>query len=128
MSATRTRLAVAATALAIASSVMAAGTAQASDDVVRRGACSGSAHWKIKAKPDDGRVEVETEIDSNRVGQSWTWVLRHNGNVAARGSSFTKAPSGSFSVERRTANAPGADHFAFRGTHAGQVCLAKVSL
>ena len=90
--------------LAVALPTLAAGTAQAKSDadVVNRGSCTGSTNWKIKAKPDDGRIEVESEIDSNKNGQKWRWVLKHDGSVSARGTSTTRAPSGSFSVERRT--------------------------
>ena len=108
-----------------------AGAARASgggDDVTRRGSCSASTHWKIKAKPDNGRIEVESEIDSNHNGQTWRWVLKHDGNVAARGRSTTTGPSGSFEVRRRTGNKAGADSFRFRATHAGEVCVAKVRL
>jgi hypothetical protein len=111
--------------------ILQAGSAHASgggDDVIRRGSCSGSTDWKIKAKPDDGRIEVESEIDSNHNGQTWHWVLRHDGNVAARGASTTKAPSGSFSVTRRTANHAGTDSFRFRATHGDEVCVARVRL
>ena len=117
--------------IAAALPVVGAGTAQASSsDVVRRGSCSASTDWKIKAKPDDGRIEVESEIDSNRTGQTWSWVLRRNGAVAATGQSVTRSPSGSFEVSRRTANAPGADAFSFRAVNArtGEVCLASVRL
>jgi hypothetical protein len=123
--------AIAALLIATALPVLGAGAAQASDDdVIRRGSCSGSTDWKIKAKPDDGRIEVEAEIDSNRNGQTWRWVLRHEGNVAARGQSVTRAPSGSFEVERRTANRAGTDSFRFRAvnTRGGEVCVARVSL
>ncbi|WP_426566110.1 hypothetical protein ACPPVT_05995 [Angustibacter sp. McL0619] len=122
---------VAALLIATVVPVVGAATAQASDgDVVRRGSCTGSTDWKIKAKPDDGRIEVEAEIDSNRVGQSWNWVLRHNGSVAASGRSVTRAPSGSFEVERRTPNAAGTDSFTFRAVNSvgGEVCVARVSL
>jgi hypothetical protein len=123
--------AVAVVLLAATVPVFAAGTAYASDDEVeRRGSCSGSADWKIKAKPDDGRLEVEAEIDSNRNGQTWHWVLRRNGNVVDRGTSTTRAPSGSFEVERKTGNANGKDSFKFRAVHkgSGQVCVARVSI
>ena len=109
--------------------VVGVGAAHASDDdVIRRGSCSGSTDWKIKAGPDDGRMEVEAEVDSNRVGQTWRWVLRHEGEVVARGRSTTTAPSGSFEVERRTNNAAGTDSFRFRATRAGgsEVCVARV--
>jgi hypothetical protein len=55
------------------------------DRVERHGSCSSGTDWKIKAKSDDGRIEVEAEIDSNQVGQSWTWKFKDNGNVIATG-------------------------------------------
>ena len=122
---------VAALLLAGALPVLGTPAAHASgDDVIRRGSCTGATDWKIKAGPDDGRIEVEAEIDSNRVGQTWNWVLRHNGAIRARGQSITKAPSGSFEVERRTANAGGTDFFKFRAVNprTGEVCVARVSL
>lgn len=97
------------------------------DDVRRSGGCSGSAHWKLKAKSDDGRIEVESEIDSNKSGQVWSWKLKHNGSVSARGTNKTGGPSGSFEVKRRMANLAGTDHFVFRATHNGQVCRGTIS-
>lgn len=97
------------------------------DETIREGSCSSGATWKIKAKPDDGRLEVEAEIDSNRVGQTWTWVLRHNGSVSARGASRTTGRSGSFDVERRTVDAAGTDTFRFRATHDDNVCVARLT-
>ena len=108
-----------------------AGAASASDDdrVIRTGSCSGSTDWKIKAKEDDGRIEVEAEIDSNRVGQTWRWRLRHDGSVSARGTARTKRPSGSFSIERKTVDAAGKDTFVFRARNprSGERCVARVS-
>ena len=40
-------------------------------DVIRRGNCSGSSDWKLKLSPEDGRIEVEYEVDSNVAGQTW---------------------------------------------------------
>jgi hypothetical protein len=53
-------------------------------DVIRRGSCSGATDWKLKGSPEDGRIEVEAEIDSNKVGQTWAWRLRHNGRGLPR--------------------------------------------
>jgi hypothetical protein len=92
------------------------------------GSCSGGTDWKIKAKPDDGRIEVEAEIDSNVSGQQWHWVLKHNGSTSAHGTSQTHGPSGSFSVERRTVDAAGTDALRFRATHNGETCVARVRL
>ncbi|WP_139983779.1 hypothetical protein [Nocardioides litoris] len=133
---TRTRTLLATTA-AVATLGALAGPAAAShgggddgrdrdDRVIRTGACSGGARWKIKAKEDDGRIEVESEVDSNRTGQRWAWVLRHDGSVSARGTATTTGRSGSFEVERRAVDGAGTDAFVFRATFRGQTCLASV--
>jgi len=98
-------------------------------EVERRGNCSDSTDWKLKAKSDDGRIEVEAEIDSNKVGQDWSWKLKDNGAVFATGTSTTTGPSGSFAVERKPANQAGTDSFVFRAVYpkSGEVCRATVS-
>jgi hypothetical protein len=115
--------------LAVPTLVLAAPAHAGDGDRERTGSCSGSTNWKIKAGPDDGRMEVEAEIDSNRTGQTWRWTLRHEGRVADRGTSVTRGPSGSFDVERRTANTAGTDTFKFRAVNraSGEVCVARVS-
>lgn len=82
---------------------------------------------KVKAKADDGRIEVEGEVDTNRRGQEWAWSIRRDGNVAARGTGQTAGASGSFSVERRTANPAGSDRIVFRAVRNGTVCRAAVT-
>jgi hypothetical protein len=82
---------------------------------------------KVKAKADDGRIEVEGEVDTNRRGQSWDWQIRRDGNVAARGTGRTAGASGSFSVERRIANHAGPDRIVFRAVRNGQVCRVGVT-
>jgi hypothetical protein len=117
-------------AATLALGLVAAVPAHADDaDRQRSGSCSGSTDWKIKAGPDDGRMEVEAEIDSNRTGQTWRWTLKRDGRLVDRGTSTTRGPSGSFDVERRTANGPGSDTFRFRATHraTGEVCVARVT-
>ncbi len=111
--------------------VLGSGAAHANDrDVVRHGSCSGSTDWKIKAKPDDGRLEVESEIDSNRNGQVWRWGLRQDGALVAHGRATTRGPSGSFEVERKVRNSAGSDTFRFRAVNraTGEVCVARVRL
>jgi hypothetical protein len=99
------------------------------DAKIRTGSCSGSTDWKVKAKSDDGRIEVEAEIDSNKVGQSWSWKFKDNGEVFAKGQSTTTGPSGSFEVRRRPADMPGTDSFVFRAVNpkSGEVCRATIS-
>ena len=94
------------------------------------GGCGGAAVWKMKAKPDNGRIELEAEVDSNHVGQVWDWTIKHNGNVSAKGSSTTHGVSGSFTVARRMANRAGTDNFVFRAERraTGAVCRGTISL
>ena len=95
---------------------------------IKRGSCSAATDWKLKAKPRDGRMEVEFEVDSNRNGQRWTYTLRHDGVVKASGTRTTRAPSGSFSVERRLPNAPGVHTFRATATNTrtGETCRASL--
>ncbi len=93
------------------------------------GRCTGSATAKIKAKHDDGRIEAEFEVDQNRNGVAWKVTIRRNGALAVSTTATTRAPSGSFSVERRIANGAGADRITARATSpSGQVCTASVTI
>lgn len=83
-------------------------------DVIRRGSCSGASDWKLKASPENGRIEVEGEVDSNVNGQTWKWRILHNGQVSARGQATTTAPSGSFEVRRLLVNVSGDDRIGWR--------------
>jgi hypothetical protein len=132
MTSIRRTAAAALTISTLGLTALAAGPASAGDDddrVERNGSCSAGTDWKIKAKSDDGRIEVEAEIDSNKVGQTWSWKLKDNGSVLARGQSTTTGPSGSFEVERKPANQAGTDNFVFRAVYpaTGEVCRATVS-
>ena len=97
------------------------------DRVIKTGSCSGGADWKLKVKTDDGRIEVEGEVDSNRSGQSWSWKIKDNGSVAAKGSATTGGSSGSFSVERKIADQPGTDTVVFVATHDGEKCKGTIA-
>jgi hypothetical protein len=109
--------------------VTAPATAAGGDDdrVIRTGSCSGSADWKLKVKTDDGRLEVEGEVDSNTSGQKWAWKIKDNGSVAAKGSATTGGPSGSFDVEREIADQSGTDRVVFKASYAGQTCRGVIS-
>ena len=97
------------------------------DRVIVTGRCSSGADWKLKVKTDDGRLEVEGEIDSNVAGQRWRWTLRHNGSVSDRGVATTTARSGSFEVERKVVDLAGTDALVFRAVRDGQVCRGVVN-
>lgn len=94
-----------------------------------RGTCTGNATAKLKAKPDDGRLETEFEVDQNRNGVVWTVTIRRNGVRTVSTKATTTAPSGSFSVERRIADGAGRDKITARAvSSAGQVCRASVTV
>ncbi len=121
------------TATAFAGVAMLAPAADASGgrpEVRANGSCSGATDWKLKAKPDDGRIEVEFEVDSNVNGQTWAVRIRDNGQLVFSGNRTTHAPSGSFEVERHVANRAGSDAFVARATNtrSGEVCVGRVTL
>ncbi|MDQ4037964.1 MAG: hypothetical protein M3313_06370 [Actinomycetota bacterium] len=102
-----------------------AGVAQANDaDVIREGSCSANSDWKLKLSPENGRIEIEFEVDQNVVGQVWDVVIRDNGNVVFTGQRTTVAPSGSFEVRRVVTNLAGDDRVVARATNVqtGEVC------
>lgn len=70
------------------------------------------------------------EVDSNRVGQTWTVRITDNGMQIFAGNRVTQAPSGSFTVRTLTANRAGVDHFVgtARNATTGESCLARVNL
>lgn len=96
--------------------------------VVHRGPCSGPTDWKLKVGAENGRLEVEGEVDSNRAGQTWTWRIVHNGSLAASGTRRTAGPSGSFGVRRVLGNQRGTDTVTLRAenTRSGEVCRGTV--
>jgi hypothetical protein len=132
MSVIKTIATGAATAACLAAATLSVGAvpadARGDDRVIRTGNCSGRADWKLKVDTEDGgRLEIEGEVDSNRNGQKWRWLFRHNGSVTARGTATTVAPSGSFDVERRIVNLAGTDRVVFKATRNGQVCRGVVN-
>jgi len=105
------------------------GPAHAGDDDREVRASKGCATGKIKvkAKADDGRIEVEGEVDTNRRGQTWSWTMRRDGDVVARGTGTTAGASGSFEAERKIANPAGSDRIVFRAVRGGTTCSVGVT-
>lgn len=99
------------------------------DDVIRRGSCSGSTDWKLKLSPENGRIEVEYEVDSNQVGQDWKVRIFRNGDRIFRGTRTTRAPSGSFEVRLVTSDPVGSDNFTARARNpeTDEVCRGSAT-
>lgn len=122
-----------ATALGAVLLLGAAGAAPAaakSGDVRVAGRCTARTTSKLKVKHDDGRIEAELEVDSNRNGQRWNVRLTDQGVLVFAGAATTKAPSGSFEVERRIPNRAGTDVIRATATNpaTGETCTATASL
>jgi hypothetical protein len=93
------------------------------------GRCDGRSTSKLKVKHDDGRIEAEFEVDQNRNGVKWGVQLRRNGRVVVSTSATTRAPSGSFSVERKLADGPGSDRITARAVSpSGEICTATATI
>lgn len=93
-------------------------------DVIRRGACSGASDWKLKLSEENGRIEVEYEVDQNRVGDSWRVRIRHDDVLVFTRTRTTRAPSGSFEVRILQRDRAGDDVFRGRAVNlrTGEVC------
>ena len=98
--------------------------------VQKSGTCSARSHWKLTLSPD-GRVnETDFEVDSNRVGQKWNVAITDNGVRVFSAVRTTKAPSGSFTVDRRFANRAGVDHIVATAKNraSGEKCVGRASI
>ena len=113
-----------------AAPAFAAGGGGGGGGVKATGKCTARSTGKLKAKVDNSNLQVEAEVDSGHVGQTWAWRLADNGTAVASGKAKTVAPSGSFSVARLTPNLAGKDRITLRATNAatGESCTGVVSL
>ena len=91
-----------------------------------RGVCTQSSSAKLELGPEDGRIEVEFEVDQNRNSVPWKVTLRRNGSVVTSATRRTHAPSGSFELRRVIAGATGT--VTAVATRAGERCTARASI
>lgn len=93
------------------------------------GTCTRSSTAKLKLSTENGRIEVEWEVDQNRSGVAWAWRLARGGRTLVSGTATTRRPSGSFTVRRLVSNRAGRDTItatARRGTR--ESCRASATL
>lgn len=96
-------------------------------DILRRGACTGASTSKIKLSEEDGRIEVEFEVDQNRNGVRWNVAIAQSGGRTWRFVRVTRAPSGSFEARIVAPNRAGTDTFVATATRTGETCRARAS-
>jgi hypothetical protein len=116
--------------LALAGGALAAApvaSAKGGDPGVRvGGVCGKGSTAKLKVKGDDGRIEVEFEVDQNRAGVPWKVTIRRGSALVVSTRATTHAPSGSFSVERKVAGPHGT--IVAVATRAGERCSATAAV
>lgn len=127
MAKSRTGIVVALVGLAVALAAAPAGIAK-DGDIRVRGTCTKASTSKLKLSEEDGKIEVEFEVDQNQNGVRWNVVISQNGLRVARMTRVTKAPSGSFDARIVRPNTAGADRFTAKATSpSGEVCTAQAS-
>jgi hypothetical protein len=118
-------IAVAALATAL---VVVPATSAKDGDVLVRGTCTGATTSKLKLSEEDGRIEVEFEVDQNRNGVRWTVTLRRPTALLVRTTRVTRGPSGSFELRRLVGNRAGSDRIIARAARSsGEVCRAAAT-
>ena len=125
----RLRLIPLAAALAVGGAALTAApiaSAKSGPAVRVGGVCSQGSTSKLKLKADDGRMEVEFEVDQNRNGVPWKVTLKRNGALVSSKTAITRAPSGSFSANRVLSGAHG--KVVALATRAGERCSATASI
>ena len=97
--------------------------------MIREGPCTGNSDWKLKLSNENGRIEVEFEVDSNVNGQTWNVRLFEDGVRFFAGQRTTQPPSGSFEVRRVRDNQAGVHTFTGRARNpeTGEVCQGSAS-
>jgi osmotically-inducible protein OsmY len=121
----------AATALVAALTLTSGALASGGDDEIRNaGTCTDSSSSKIKVKPDDGRIEVEFEVDQNQTGDTWKVKIKDNGSTAFNGKATTRGASGSFEIERKIADQAGSDAIkaTAKNKSGGERCSASATI
>jgi hypothetical protein len=124
-----TRIAV--LVLALAAAVLAASPASAKDgrDVLVFGTCTASSTAKLKLSPENGRIEVEFEVDQNRNGVVWRVSLFQNGVRITSTTATTRGPSGSFETRRVVSRAGAPTRITAVATRSsGARCSARASI
>jgi hypothetical protein len=112
-------------ALVVPAAVASAGQ----NDVIERGSCSNSSDWKLKVSPEDGNLEVEFEVDQNVSGDRWRVKIRHDRDLAFRGTRTTRGASGSFEVRIVENDTAGSDAFRARARNLStdEVCVGSAT-
>ena len=95
--------------------------------VIERAMC-GPIATKLKIKPENGRMEVEYELDQNVNGRTWRLALASDGSRVATASRTTQAPSGSLHWRVVTADVAGVGTFTVTARSGSTTCRISASM
>jgi hypothetical protein len=125
----RWSIGAAVTLIALSLTLLAAPVGAAKDgDVLVAGSCTRLSTSKLKLSEENGRIEVEFEVDQNRNGVRWTVRIVQNGKRIAQLARVTRAPSGSFEARVLAPDKPGPDSISARAiSPSGERCTARAS-
>lgn len=91
----------------------------------------GGGDISLKAKLDNRMIEVEAEVDTNVIGQTWAVTIRRGTATTSAttvfvGNGTTAGLSGSFSVERLISNLAGDDNISVTATRGLVTCTTSL--
>jgi hypothetical protein len=87
-------------------------------ELIRQSACGGGVKSKVSASPENGRIEVEYEVDNAQPGDTWRIVIRRNGKVILRTRKRVNA-AGNAEIRVLTPNGNGNERIAASATRVG---------
>lgn len=85
-------------------------------DVIKRSNCPNPGKSKLKASPENGRIEVEYEIDNAVPGQRWRIILK-KGNRRIFKAIRTVNGAQEINVRKVTSNGPGSERIRARAVN-----------
>jgi hypothetical protein len=103
--------------------------ALADDEKEKDGDCSMKSDWELELEKDDGKIEIEFDVDTPRSGQTWRVRVLHNGDLSYKGKRVTD-DDGEYEVDRKVRDRAGKDRIVVRGVNAktGEVCRGALSI
>ena len=90
-----------------------------------------SSEWRVRIKVRNDRFRVKFQVDSDVVGQAWSYSVLDNGTEILSGTKVTHAPSGDFTVQRKVrGSAPGGHDVTATAENAesGETCEAAAAV
>ncbi len=93
------------------------------------GRCSARSTWDLNLEKENGRIDIDVEIDSPTAGQRWTIKVTHEGRTVVNRTRTTDR-DGEVEVSKHVPNTRGKDKVTFRATNrtTGEVCRATLSI